>query len=202
MDKIITLTGCSSCGKDTILNALLRIYPKLKNIISHTNRPTRNGEKQNVSYHFVTYEDMIKGIKNNEFIENRRYCVIGKNGYEKEEWIYGIHKNELKKDGIGIVIVDYEGLTKLQKYCYEQDIEYKSYYIDCEPSIRLRRALNREPNTDRVKVMDMCRRLLDDEENVIQAKTSSVTDCIVLKNNTKKDFINCILTISKEIEGN
>ena len=33
MNKIITLTGCSGSGKDTILNALLRIHPNLKKLL-------------------------------------------------------------------------------------------------------------------------------------------------------------------------
>lgn len=203
MNKIITLTGCSSCGKDTILNALLRIHPKLKKIISHTNRPVRSGERDNLSYHFVTYKDMIDMEYNDEFIETRIYNVVDENDLSKRKiWIYGICKDELKKDGIGIVIIDYLGLIKLQEYCYEQDIEYKSYYIDCEPNIRLRRALNREPNANKEKVMEMCRRLLDDEENVAQAKISYLTNCIVLNNNTKEDFIKSIFTISEEIERN
>lgn len=199
MNKIITLTGCSACGKDTILNALLRIHPNLKKIVSYTNRPIRDGEIQDVSYHFTTYEDMKNKIRNNDFIDHRAYDVISKDGLGIEEWIYGISVEEILKDGIKIVILDLNGAINIQRYCYQQDIKCISYYIDCESRIRLDRSLKRQPNASKAQVEEMCRRLLDDEMKISPNKERSFFD-MLLKNNTKNDFINCVMTISKEIE--
>ena len=200
MNKIITLTGCSGSGKDTILNALLRIHPNLKKIISYTNRPMRSGETQNVSYHFTTHDNMKDKIRNNDFVDHRVYNVISQDGLGIEEWIYGISKEEIWKDGIKIVIVDLDGVINVQRYCYQQDIECMSYYIDCEPGIRLKRSLNRQPNANKVEVEEMCRRLLDDEMKIASNKEISIFD-VLLKNNTKYDFIDCVMEISKIIEG-
>ena len=200
MNKIITLTGCSGSGKDTILNALLRIHPNLKKIISYTNRPMRSGETQNVSYHFTTYDEMKDKIRNNDFVDHRVYNVISQDGLGIEEWIYGIPKGEIWKDGIKIVIVDLNGTINIQRFCYQQDIECMSYYIDCEPRIRLNRSLKRQHNATKVEVEEMCRRLLDDEMKIASNKKTSIFD-VLLKNNTKYDFIDCVMEISKIIEG-
>lgn len=200
MNKIITLTGCSGSGKDTILNALLRIHPNLKKIISYTNRPMRSGETQNVSYHFTTYDNMKYKIRNNDFVDHRVYNVISQDDLGIEEWIYGIPVGEVIKDGIKIVILDLNGTINVQRYCYQQDIECISYYIDCEPRIRLKRSLNRQPNAGKVEIEEMCRRLLDDEIKIASNKERSFFD-VLLKNNTKYDFIDCVMEISKIIEG-
>ena len=200
MNKIITLTGCSGSGKDTNLNALLRIHPNLKKIISYTNRPMRSGETQNVSYHFTTYDDMKDKIRNNDFVDHRVYNVISQDGLGIEEWIYGISVEEILKDGIKIVILDLNGVINVQRYCYQQDIECMSYYIDCEPRIRLERSLNRQPNANNIEIKEICRRLLDDEMKIASNKEISIFD-VLLKNNTKYDFIDCVMEISKIIEG-
>lgn len=193
MCSVITLTSCSSGGKDSILNAVLRVNSNIKPIISITTRPMREGEIQDREYHFKSYDEVKQMLHNNEFIEHRSYKVA--NG---EEWIYGIHKSEINplSNETKIVIVDYTGLKELQKYCYENDIEVKSYYIECNPRERLFRSLQREPNANGQAVVEHCRRLIDDEINVTPAKDI----CTVLKNETNQDFVDAVIEISKEVK--
>ena len=160
----------------------------------------RSGETQNASYYFTSYEDMKNKIRNNDFVDHRVYNVISQDGLDTEEWIYGISKEEIWKDGIKIVIVDLDGAINIQRFCYQQDIECMSYYIDCEPRIRLKRSLERQPNANNVEIKEMCRRLLDDEMKIAPNKEIGIFD-ILLKNNTQKDFLNCVMEISKAIEG-
>ena len=188
--KIITITSPSSAGKDSILNAVLRVNPNIKPIISTTSRPMRKNEIQDKDYHFKSYDEVKHMLDNNEFIEHRNYKVA--NG---DTWIYGIHKSEidLSLDETRIVIVDYTGLKALQEYCYENNIEIKSYYIECNAKERLFRSLKRESNTDNNKVIEACRRLIDDEINVTIAKDI----CTVLKNENNQDFVNAVIEISE-----
>lgn len=188
--KIITITSPSSAGKDSILNAVLRVNPNIKPIISTTSRPMRKNEIQDKDYHFKSYDEVKHILDNNEFIEHRNYKVA--NG---DTWIYGIHKSEidLSLDETRIVIVDYTGLKALQEYCYENNIEIKSYYIECNAKERLFRSLKRESNTDNNKVIEACRRLIDDEINVTIAKDI----CTVLKNENNQDFVNAVIEISE-----
>src|SRR5574344_911262 len=190
--EIISITSPSSAGKDSILNAVLRVNPSIKPIISTTSRPMREGETQDIEYHFKSYEEVKQMLDNNEFIEHRSYKVA--NG---DTWLYGIHKSEINplSDETKIVIVDYTGLRELRSYCYENDINIMSYYIDCNPRERLFRSLKRESNTNDLGVVEICRRLIDDEINVTPAKDI----CIVLKNETNQDFVNTVIEISKGV---
>ena len=193
MCSVITLTSCSSGGKDSILNAVLRVNPNIKPIVSITSRSMREGEIQDREYHFKPYDEVKQMLGNDEFIEHREYKVA--NG---DTWIYGIHKSEINplSDEAKIVIVDYIGLKELQKYCYENDINIMSYYIDCNPRERLLRSLNREPNVSNLGVVEMCRRTIDDEINVTPAKDI----CTVLKNETNQDFIDAVFTIAEGVK--
>ena len=191
--KVITITSPSSAGKDTILNEVVKINENITSITSMTSRPMREGEVQDKQYHFRSYEEMKTMINNNEFIEHKAYEVA-----TGEEWLYGVHKDEIdkNKDETKIVIVDYTGLKALQEYCYENNIEIKSYYIECNAKERLFRSLKTESNTDNNKVIEACRRLIDDEINVTIAKDI----CTVLKNENNQDFINAVIEISEGVK--
>ena len=189
MKKIISLTGCSSCGKNTILEAVLRVNPNINPIISTTSRPMREGEIEGKDYHFKTYQEVKSMLEKNEFIEHRVYNIKA-----DEEWIYGIHNSELEDNNdTKIVIVDYQGLISLHNYCSINNIELISYYIECHPRIRLARSLERQSKAGIREIYEMCRRLIDDEKNVTPAKNI----CKVLKNEDNKDFVDTVIEISK-----
>ena len=128
-------------------------------------------------------------IENDEFIEHKVYEVA-----DGSIWLYGIHKSEIdkNKDETKIVIVDYNGLKELREYCENNGIDISSYYIECNPRERLLRSLNREVNANADTVKEMCRRLLDDELNVVPARDI----CIFIKNESKQDYIDAIIKIS------
>ena len=189
--KVITITSPSSAGKDTILNEVVKINKNITSITSMTSRPMREGEIQDKQYHFRSYEEMKTMINNNEFIEHKAYEVA-----TGEEWLYGVHKDEIdkNKDETKIVIVDYNGLKELREYCENNGIEIISYYIECNSRERLLRSLNREVNANADIVKEMCRRLLDDELNVVPARDI----CIVIKNESRQDSIDAIIKISED----
>ena len=187
--KVKTITSPSSAGKDTILNEVVKTNENITSITSMTSRPMREGEVQDKQYHFRSYEEMKIMIENDEFIEHKAYEVA-----DGSIWLYGVHKSEIdkNKDETKIVIVDYNGLKELRGYCENNGIEIISYYIECNPRERLLRSLNREVNANADIVKEMCRRLLDDELNVVPARDI----CIVVKNESKQDYIDAIIKIS------
>lgn len=68
--KIIIISAPSGCGKSTIINALLqRGEIDLQFSVSATNRPPRPGERDGVSYYFLTDEAFRSAIANGEFVE-------------------------------------------------------------------------------------------------------------------------------------
>jgi len=57
------LCGPSGVGKGTLLNLLLKDFPRSFGFsVSHTTRKPRPGEKNGLHYHFVSEDDMKEQI--------------------------------------------------------------------------------------------------------------------------------------------
>lgn len=189
--KLLALVGGSSTGKDEILKSILNLNIGFKPIVSHTTRPMRCTEQQDVEYHFVDVATATEMLNNGEFIETRQYNVaVG------ETWLYGIHKSELdlESDDNYICIVDFQGLKKIEKYLKANDKidSLTSIYIDTNYQTRLLRALNREGKMEDIQVLEVIRRFEDDRLFVEPAKEHCD---IVLNNNNISDLMNIIKEI-------
>lgn len=192
MKKIITLTGCSASGKDTLLNMIIWYNKNILPIISTTTRPMRKGEKEGINYYFK------KEIDLNNLIEYRKYQTI--NG----TYFYGIEKeeieNKLKQNDTLIVILDYRGLKAMREYCLKNNIKIESYYIQVPLKTRLYRSLKREEweYPDDEHYLEICRRAIADNEEVEIAKYDK--EIKVINNETNIDFLKNILNISESVE--
>ncbi len=70
----LVLCGPSGVGKSTLVARLTKEYPDAFGFsVSHTTRGPRPGEQEGVSYHYVSREDMVMAIGNDEFIENAEF---------------------------------------------------------------------------------------------------------------------------------
>lgn len=193
--KIITLTGCTSVGKDSIFESMLSrsdVFP----IISTTSRPMRIGEVNGREYNFVSRIEAEKMLKDGKFIESRTYNVA--NG---DKWTYGITEDSIdfNSNNIYIVIVDLKGLKELERYIIKrQDNKdcIHSVYIHASAQERLRRALNREGEMTDIMVNELCRRNLDDYKEVVPAKEYCDT---VLVNEVATDRLKCVSKIHSTI---
>ena len=68
--KLLLFTAPSGAGKTTIVRHLLARYPdRLAFSVSATTRPPRPGERDGIDYHFLTKEDFLARVDNNEFVE-------------------------------------------------------------------------------------------------------------------------------------
>ena len=77
MGKIYYIFGKSSSGKDTIYRRLLKMHPdSLRSVVLYTTRPKREGEKEGITYNYLSeegYEDLKqRGL----IIEERSYNTI------------------------------------------------------------------------------------------------------------------------------
>ena len=65
MYTVVALIGEAGTGKDTILHSMMHKYGYgLHEIISHTTRPPREGEKNGVNYYFISEEEFNDKILN------------------------------------------------------------------------------------------------------------------------------------------
>lgn len=193
MCKVITITGCSASGKDTIFKEVLTVSNYAKPIISTTTRPIRNGEVEGREYHFIDTKKAIEKIQKNEFVETREYKVA--NG---DIWIYGIEKSriDIHSKNIYIVILDLQGLRQLEEYVGKDNIF--SIYIDTTMQERILRSMSREGCISDDKCLEVCRRMIADNKEVASAKDYCN---ITLRNEKKDDARDCVKFIKMLVEG-
>jgi len=68
--KLFVVTAPSGAGKTSLIEALLRGDPTLKESISYTTRAPRPGEKDGVAYHFVDDAAFLAMKARGEFLES------------------------------------------------------------------------------------------------------------------------------------
>jgi guanylate kinase len=165
MGKIYYIFGKSSSGKDTIYKKLLQKYPEtLKSVVLYTTRPKREGEKEGVTYKYLT-EDKYEELKEKGLIiEERSYNTI-----------HGIWRYlTVKDDQINLDDNDYLITGVLESYVSTRDYFGKDrvipIYIEVEDGERLTRALKREKKPGNRKYAEMCRRFLTDTEDFSEDK--------------------------------
>lgn len=70
---LITITGPSGTGKDSVINNLMRLDPHIRRYPSATTRPIRSGEVEGVDYYFVSEEKFLEMEKNGELVEHSHH---------------------------------------------------------------------------------------------------------------------------------
>ena len=137
-NKLLILLSPSSCGKDYVLNKLVSDY-NFQPLISHTSRPKRPSEINHLSYHFVSTNEFLSMISNDEFIEYRTYNTLVDN--VPDVWYYGLSKNtidNLNPSTNYVTIFDVQGAKDFIEY-YGRDNCYVCM-IKCDDKIREERA--------------------------------------------------------------
>lgn len=75
---LMVLSGPAGSGKDTVLGELYKQIPEMKQSVSMTTRPPRDGEVDGVDYYFVSKEEFETAIKDRKMLE---YAQYGSNFY-------------------------------------------------------------------------------------------------------------------------
>lgn len=174
MGKIVLLMGESSTGKDTLKSAILKRTEfseyGFKNIVLHTTRPIRTGEKDGEDYHYVTDEKMNQLDSEGKIIEKRSYDTV-----------HGIWNYFTCSDAINLYN-NYLTVNTLE--AYDQFLKYFGdeylvpILIKIDSGLRLQRALDRERSQANPKYAEMCRRFLADSEDfsLENIKKRNITD--------------------------
>lgn len=72
--SLFVVSAPAGCGKDTILNELLKRTDSAGYAVSATTRAPREGEINGVHYHFLTREEFERRIAEKEVLEYTEYC--------------------------------------------------------------------------------------------------------------------------------
>jgi len=132
-NKAIIFSAPSGSGKTTIVKFILTKIPELKFSISATSREKRENEIDKIDYYFLTKEDFLAKIKNEEFVEWEEV-------YDGS--LYGTLKSEVDRiwsEGNHIIFdVDVQGAINLKKYFKDKGL---SIFIRVKDSAELEKRL-------------------------------------------------------------
>lgn len=114
------IVGATNSGKDKTATYIMNDLG-FTPIISTTSRPIRPSEVEGREYHFLTTDEFIKRVNNDEFIEHRAYNTIV--GGNPEVWYYGVEKKHVSEsDKDYVAVISYEGAQEFKKYYGEENV--------------------------------------------------------------------------------
>ncbi len=106
---LFVISGPSGAGKDTVVAKLKQMYPHIKQSVSATTREMRSGEENAVHYYFMSNEDFLEKIENNEMLEHTNYCG---NYYGTPK--FAVEK-AMQEKTIILLVIEVQGAANIKK---------------------------------------------------------------------------------------
>ena len=158
-NNLVLLAGPSAGGKDTTSNILVSDFG-YKRLITTTTRPIRDGEINDVTYHFVNEHAFLDLLKKRKLLENMEFCnnLYGLNVEEIENFAKGTDK-------VGVLILTPSGIKAVEDSVKEHNLNkllLTKVFIDVSLNEQLNR-LNQRLNNDEALVKE---RIKSDMEEI------------------------------------
>ena len=183
MRQIICVLGKTASGKDSITNKLIKEHGFHK-LITFTTRPKRKGEKEGITYHYISDEEFKQKIEDGFFAEWKVYHT--KDG----DWMYGSSLSDLDNaDDKSVIILTPDGYRDVINNMEEKPI---ALYIYANNQTIKERLIKRGDNKEEAE-----RRLLHDNEDF--KGVENMVDRIIY-NNSKNNIDDVVNTIIKYVE--
>lgn len=138
--KLFVISGSSGVGKGTVIGAFLKNNPTFSLSISYTTREKRQGEVEGVNYFYVSKEEFLNSIHNNEFLE---WAEFSGNYYgTKREFV----QKCLNKNGDLILEIETQGAMQVKDKMPESVLIFivPPSYQDLEFRLRNRKTESEE----------------------------------------------------------
>lgn len=108
MRNILVICGKTASGKNLVRDILVEKY-NYNPIVTYTSRPPRKGEKQDVTYHFISTDEFIEKINNGFFAEWKKYDT------EQGIWYYGTALDDcMNASDKNVIILTPDGVRDLK----------------------------------------------------------------------------------------
>ena len=105
---MLILMGKTASGKNLVRDQLVEKC-NFSPIITYTTRPMRKGEKQDVTYHFISTDEFIEKINNGFFAEWKKYDT------EQGIWHYGTALDDcMNASDKDVIILTPDGVRDLK----------------------------------------------------------------------------------------
>lgn len=170
-NKIIILIGAGGSGKTSIAKKLVETGGYIF-APTTTSRKIRKGEIHGVDYFFVSEEEFLKMIENEEFLEHITF-----NGN-----YYGTNKNRLKEileKKHCILCIEANGAEKVKKHFKDQTISIFVYVPEEELEKRMKdRGDSQEHITRRIALAKEENKHKGDFDFMVENKTNRLDECV------------------------
>lgn len=107
--RLIVISGPSGSGKDTIVSRLIEKDDSFTTSVSATTRLPRACEKDGTDYYFISREEFLKKIENDEFIE---YADYGSKYYGT---LKSDVREKIKSGKTVILVIEITGALNIKK---------------------------------------------------------------------------------------
>ena len=186
MINIIVLAGKSASGKNFVARKLEE--HGYKTIVTYTTRPKRKGEKQDITYHFISDEEFKQKIDEGFFAEWKSYIT------NEGVWYYGSSLEDIENaDNKSVIILTPQGYRDIKD---KVDCKVVSIYLYANNATIKKRLIARGDNPKEAE-----RRILHDNEDFKGIENE--VDRIVYNNesDTIDGVVQKILKYVSEVKG-
>ena len=186
MINIIVLAGKSASGKNFVAKKLEEHGYKC--ITTYTTRPKRKGEKQDITYHFISDEEFKQKIDEEFFAEWKSYIT------NEGVWYYGSSLEDIENaDDKSVIILTPQGYRDIKD---KVDCKVVSIYLYANNATIKKRLIARGDNPKEAE-----RRVLHDNEDFKGIENE--VDRIVYnnENDTIDSVVQKILKYVSEVKG-
>ena len=169
---MIILVGHSASGKTSVANDLIKRYG-FKKFITYTTRKMRVGEVNDVDYHFVSKDEFLKMVNDNEFIETMEY----------NDNYYGSSYRDVDDDKV--LIVDVRGANHFSKLNNKKNV---FFYIYCDTEETIKRMklrgdkkedIEKRLESDKILFNKALMNKIDYEMDTTITETEEITDKVL-----------------------
>ena len=151
---IYAIVGNTLSGKSTLVRDLVTATG-IKQVITYTTRPMRDGERDGLDYHFITSEEM----DSDKYFGRRDFYTV----YRKEPYSYAMSKDDVFPFEDKILILDSAGVRALKNEIGYENVV--TVFIDAPIDLLVERGKLRGDSEEEVQ-----RRLHADRDSLVSAK--------------------------------
>lgn len=136
---VIALSAPSGTGKTTIVKKVLKDIPELVYSVSATTRKKRPNETDGVDYFFITEDEFVKKIENDEFVEWEKFY----------DYFYGTYRSFIDENIIAgksvIVEIDVNGALNLKRIYPDSHL---IFIVPPSEEVLIERLINRRTESE------------------------------------------------------
>ena len=116
MIRILIICGKTASGKNAVVNELVKKHG-YHQVVTYATRPMRKGEKQDITYHFISDKEFKQKIEEGFFAEYKSYNT------EFGVWYYGTALEDLKNaDDKSVIVLTPAGYRDVRSELHNENI--------------------------------------------------------------------------------